>query len=134
MQVTPYLFLEGRCEEALDFYRAALGAEVTALMRYRDAPEGPPPAPGMAEKVMHAGFKVGGAEVFCSDGHCSGQPELKGFGLAVTLPDAATVERFMAALAAGGEVRMPATRTFFSPCFGMVADRFGVPWMLMAAG
>lgn len=134
MQVQPYLFFEGRCEEALAFYREALGAEVTALMRYRDNPEGMHGPPGSEDKVMHAEMRVGEVRILASDGMCAGATRFDGFGLALSLPDAAAAERAFGALGQGGEVRMPMARTFFSPAFGMVADRFGVLWMVMAGG
>jgi PhnB protein len=136
MQVQPYLFFDGRCEEALDFYRAALGAEVTMLMRFRDSPEPPPPGmvpPGAEGKVMHAAFRVGDATVMASDGRCGGTPAFQGVSLSLTVPDEAAAERTFAALAEGGQVQMPLDRTFFSPRFGMVADRFGVSWMVVVA-
>ena len=136
MQVQPYLFFEGRCEEALAFYREALGAEVTALMRFKDSPDPIPPGmipPGAESRVMHASFKVGETEILASDGRCGGQAVFGGFSLTVTVPDEATADRVFTALAEGGEVRMPLGRTFFSPRFGMVADRFGVSWMVYVA-
>jgi PhnB protein len=131
MNVQPYLFFDGRCEEALAFYREALGAEVTALMRFKESPE---PAPGMevvGEKVMHAAFKVGDTTILASDGHCAGKPDFQGFSLTITVPDEAAAERTFGALAEGGQVRMPLSKTFFSPRFGMVADRFGMGWMVI---
>ncbi|HSK75931.1 MAG TPA: VOC family protein [Thermoanaerobaculia bacterium] len=140
MQVQPYLFFEGRCEEAIELYRGALGAEVTALMRYKDSPVPPDPEqcaggtpPGSEDKVMHASFRIGETEVMASDGMCSGQPGFQGVSLSLTVPDEATAERFFAALGDGGQVQMPLAQTFFSPRFGMVADRFGVSWMIMVA-
>lgn len=134
MPIQPYLFCEGRCEEALGFYRDALGAEVVALMRFRDNPDGMYGPPGSEEKIMHAEMRVGDASVMASDGGCTEAPGFTGFGLAVTLPDEATVDRHFAVLAEGGEVRMPPGKTFFSPRFGIVVDRFGVQWMLLVAG
>jgi PhnB protein len=136
MPIQPYLFFEGRCEEALEFYRGALGAEVTMLMRNREAPEQPPPGmlpPGSENKVMHATFRVGDATVMASDGGCSGKPAFNGFSLSLTVRDEAEAKRRFDALAAGGQVRMPLGKTFFSPSFGMVADRFGVGWMVYVA-
>ncbi|MBD0274870.1 MAG: VOC family protein [Acetobacteraceae bacterium] len=136
MKVQPYLFFEGRCEEAIEFYRGALGAEVTALMRFRDSPDPPPPGmvPAGAEgKVMHAEFRIGDAAVMASDCRCSGQARFGGVSLSLSVPDEATADRFFAALAEGGQVQMPLGKTFFSPCFGMVADRLGVSWMLIVA-
>ena len=136
MQVQPYLFFNGRCEEAVEFYRSALGAEVTMLMRYKDSPDPPPPgmvAPGSENKVMHTSFRIGETTVMASDGQCQGRPNFQGFSLSLTVPNEAEAERLFAALADGGQVQMPLTKTFFFSRFGMVADRFGVPWMIVVA-
>ena len=136
MQVEPYLFFEGRCEEALEFYRKALGAEVVMVMRYKDSPEPPPPGklpPGSENKVMHATLRIGGTVVMVSDGHGTGQPGFQGFSLTLTVDDVATADRLFGALAEGGQVQMPLTRTFWSPRFGMVTDRFGLMWMVNVA-
>jgi PhnB protein len=136
MQVQPYLNFDGRCEEALNFYRGALGAEVTMLLRFKDSPEPPQPGmvpPGAEEKVMHASFRIGDSTVLASDGHCAGQPNFQGFFLSLTVPNDAEAKRLFAALADGGQVRMPLAKTFFSSNFGMVADRFGVGWMIYVA-
>jgi PhnB protein len=133
MEIQPYLFFDGRCEEAIAFYREALGAEVAMLMRFKDAPD-PAMAPaGGADKVMHAALQIGGTTVLASDGQCMGRPAFQGFALTLTAADEAEAERLFAALGAGGEVRMPMARTFFSPRFGMLADRFGVLWMVLVA-
>jgi len=136
MQVQPYLFFDGRCEEAVEFYRSALGAEVTMLLRFKDSPE--PPAPGMVppgaeDKVMHTSFRIGDTTVLASDGRCLGRPSFQGFSLSLTAPDEAEAERLFAALADGGQVQQPLIKTFFSSRFGMVADRFGVSWMIIVA-
>jgi PhnB protein len=135
MLVQPYVFFEGRCEEALDFYRRALGAEVTSLMRYKDSPEPPPPdtlPPGAEEKVMHASFRIGETTVMASDGHCQGPPAFQGFSLVIAVRDDAQAKQFFAALSDGGQVQMPLSKTFFASSFGMVTDRFGVLWMIIA--
>jgi PhnB protein len=134
MQVQSYLFFDGRCEEAVEFYRSKLGAEVTMMMRFKESPE--PPAPGMTppgseNKIMHCSFRIGGTEVMASDGMCSGKPSFQGFSLALSVPNEAEADRLFAALSEGGQVQMPLARTFFSPRFGMVADRFGVSWMVV---
>jgi PhnB protein len=139
MRVEPYLFFDGRCEEALDFYREKLGAEVLMLMRFKDAPpdDGPPPegcAPppsGSGDKVMHVSFKLGDTTLMASDGNCQGKPKFEGVSLSLTLPDDAAAERAFAALAEGGSVQMPIGPSFFATRFGMVADRFGVNWMVV---
>ena len=130
MQVQPYLFYEGRCEEALAFYRSALGAEVTMLMRFKESPDPGMVAPGTGDKVMHASFRIGETTVLASDGRCQGAPSFQGFSLSLTVPTEAEAERLFGVLSDGGQVQMPMTKTFFSPRFGMVADRFGVSWML----
>lgn len=136
MQIQPYLFFNGRCEEAIEFYRSALGARLEMLMRYRESPDPPPPGmlpPGWEDKVMHASLRVGEAVVMASDG-CTAEPGFSGFSLSIAPPDVAAAERAFAALAEGGKVTMPLGKTFWSPCFGMLTDRFGVNWMINVAG
>jgi PhnB protein len=136
MQVQPYLFFDGRCEEAIEFYKKALGAKVEMLMRFKDSPEPPQPgkcAPGADDKVMHASLRIGETMVMASDGECKGKPSFQGFALSVTAANDAEAERLFAALGDGGQVQMPLTKTFFSSRFGMVADRFGVSWMVIVA-
>jgi PhnB protein len=128
MQIQPYLFYNGRCEEAIEFYRSAVGAEVTMLMRYQDSPE--PTSHGGPEKVMHASLRIGDSTVLVSDGRCSGELRFEGFALSLTVADDAAAERALAALGNGGQVQMPLAKTFFSSKFGMLADRFGVLWMI----
>jgi len=133
MQVQPYLFFEGRCDEAIAFYRAALGAEVISLLRFKESPDPGMCPPGAGDKVMHASFRVGETTVMASDGRCAGTPTFQGFALSLTVRTEAEAERFFGALGDGGQVHMPLTKTFFSPRFGMVADRFGVSWMVYVA-
>jgi PhnB protein len=131
MQVQSYLNFNGRCEEALEFYRKALGAEVTMLMRFKDMPDPKPPSmAGSENKVMHARFRVGDTTLLASDGQCTGKPTFSGMSLSMTADNEAAAERLFAALADGGQVQMPLAKTFFSPRFGMLADRFGVSWMI----
>jgi PhnB protein len=132
MIVQSYLFFEGRCEEALEFYKKALGAEVTAMMRYSDSPDPESCAPGMENKIMHANFSVGETQLMASDGMCNGSPKFAGVSLSITAKDAADAERLFSALSDGGQVQLAMHKTFFAERFGMVADRFGVPWMLIA--
>jgi len=137
MQIQPYLFFDGRCEEALEYYRTALGAEVTMLMRYKDNPESSDKSkapPGSENKVMHSSLRIGDTTVMASDGHCSGKPSFQGFSLTLTVPNVAEADRKFAALADGGKVQMPLGKTFFSPRFGMLTDRFGVGWMVIVPG
>jgi PhnB protein len=134
MQVQPYLFFDGRCEEAVEFYRRALGAEVTMLMRFKESPEPPQPGmvpPGSENKVMHMALRIGDTTVLASDGRCMGKPSFQGFSLSLTVASEAEADRLFAALSEGGQVQMPLAKTFFSPRFGMVADRFGVSWMIL---
>jgi len=133
--IQPYLFFSGRCEEAIDFYRKTLGAEVEMLMRYSDSPEPPPPGmlqAGFEDKVMHATLRIDEAVIMASDG-CDDKSRFDGFRLSLALPTAAEANRAFAGLSDGGEVQMPLTKTFWSPCFGMVTDRFGVGWMVTVA-
>jgi PhnB protein len=135
MQVQPYLFFNGRCEEAIEFYKSALGAEVEAIMRYKDSPQPMPPgmlAPDWDNKVMHAAFKVGATSIMGSDGMGPGETEFKGISLTVSADSEAEADRIFAALQDGGQVQMPMDKTFFASRFGMVADRFGVSWMVIA--
>ena len=132
--VQPYLFFDGRCEEALEFYRTALGAQVDMLMRYKDSPETLPPGmvpPGYENKVMHATFRIDGNTLMAADG-CQASQSFGGFSLSLAVPTAAEANRAFAALADGGQVQMPLTKTFWSPCFGMLTDRFGLGWMISA--
>jgi PhnB protein len=134
MQLQPYLFFDGRCEEAVEFYRRTLGAEVEMMMRFKDSPEPPPNAtPDNADKVMHTSFRIGDTKVMASDGRCQGRPSFQGFALSLTARDEAEAERLFNALCDGGAVQMPLAKTFFSPRFGMVTDRFGVCWMVVVA-
>jgi PhnB protein len=133
MQVQPYLFFDGRCEEAAEFYRRALGAEVTMLMRFKESPEPAMAPPNAGEKVMHMSLRIGDTTVLASDGQCGGRPSFQGFSLSLTVPNETEAERMFTSLADGGQVQMPLTKTFFSPRFGMVADRFGVSWMIYVA-
>ena len=136
MLVQSYLFFDGRCDEALEFYRRTLRAEVTMLMRFKDSPEPHQPGmvpPGSENKVMHASFRIGDSTVMASDGRCLGKPNFQGFSLSLSVPNDAEAERLFAALGDGGQVQMPMAKTFFSSRFGMVADRFGVPWMIIVA-
>lgn len=133
MPVTPYLMFEGRCEEAIEFYKSAVGAEVQMLMRNSESPT--PPAPGVLpsgtdHKILHATIRINDSLLHASDGHCQGNPTFQGFTLSYTIDDASKAEKAFAALSNGGQVQMPLSPTFFSPSFGMLTDRFGVSWMV----
>jgi PhnB protein len=135
MIVQPYLFFDGRCEEAVDFYRSKVGAKVDMMMRFSDGPEPSQPGmvpPGAENKIMHASFRIGETEVMASDGRCLGKPDFQGFALSITAPTVPEAERLFAALSEGGQVQMPMGKTFFASAFGMVGDRFGVSWMVIA--
>jgi PhnB protein len=137
MLIQSYLFFDGRTEEAIEFYKKALGAKVEMVMRYKEAPEAPPPGmvpPGSENKVMHSSFRIGETVVMASDGNCAGKPAFKGFSLSITVANEGEADRVFAALGDGGQVQMPLAKTFFSPKFGMVADKFGVSWMVIVQG
>lgn len=131
MQVETYLMFEGRCEEAIAFYRRTLGAEVQMMMRFKEAPDRSMVQPGNEEKIMHASLRIGETRVMVSDGRCQGKPGFQGFALSIAAPDDATAKRLFDALGDGGQVQMPLSKTFFASSFGMVADRFGVTWMII---
>lgn len=128
----PYLFFGGRCEEALAFYKQAIGAQVDFLMRHNESPDSPPPGmlkPGFENKILHVSFRIGNSTIMASDG-CGESSQFGGFSLSLTLPTEAEAQQAFTALAEGGQVQMPLTKTFWSPCFGMLTDRFGMGWMI----
>ena len=130
MPIQPYLFFDGCADEAIAFYQRTLGAEVEMKLQYKDGPDPAMIPPGAENKVMHACVRIGGSPVLMSDGHCKGQANFQGFSLNLTAANEAEADRLFAALADGGQVQMPLSKTFFSPRFGMVGDRFGVSWMI----
>jgi PhnB protein len=123
---------DGRCEEAVEFYRKALGAKVEMLLRFKDSPNPEMSPPGSGHKVMHTCLRIGDTAVMATDGECQGKPGFQGFSLTVTAADDEDAKRRFAALAEGGQVKMPLAKTFFASSFGTVADRFGVSWMVIA--
>jgi PhnB protein len=133
MQVQSYLFFDGRCDEALEFYKNAVGAKVGMLMRFKDAPDQTGINPASENKVMHASVQIGDTMVLASDGRNGGQPKFEGFALTISANSEAETERLFNALAEGGQVTQPLTKTFFSPRFGMLADKFGVHWMILTS-
>ena len=132
MKVEPYLMFEGRTEEALQFYQQKLGAKVEAIIRFKENPEPKYNPPDSGEKVMHSLFRIGDAQIMTSDGNCTGKPGFQGFALTLNAANAAEANQRFNALADGGKVQMPLSETFFAKSFGMVADRFGVNWMVIA--
>ncbi|MPZ32789.1 MAG: VOC family protein [Rhodospirillales bacterium] len=135
VSVQPYLFFDGKCEEALEFYKGAIGAKVEMLMRFKENPDKPDPShmpPSSGDKVMHAAFRVGDTQILASDGECAGKTTFQGFGLALNAKDDAEAEKLFTAVGKGGKVQLPLTKTFFASKFGMVADRFGIMWMVIA--
>ncbi|MDE2023125.1 MAG: VOC family protein [Gammaproteobacteria bacterium] len=134
MQIQPYLFFQGRCEEAVEYYKKHLGAKQGRVVRYQDSPEPPPPGmvpPGYEGKVMYTEFRVGDTQVMACDDATTTITGFQGFRLSLSVSNEAEARRAFAALANGGEVNMPLAKTFFSPCFGMLKDRFGVGWMII---
>src|SRR5438552_15307440 len=134
--IQPYLFFNGNCEEAIECYRKGLGAEVEMMMRFKESPEPQPPgtvSPGFDNKIMHASFRVGQTTVLASDGDSLDKASFQGFSLSLSVPSEAEADRVFNALAEGGQVKLPLTKTFFSPRSGMVEDRFGVGWMSTVA-
>ncbi len=133
MHVQPYLDFNGRCDEALAFYQKALGAKVGMLMRWKDSPDKTMCTPQNADKVMHSQFQIGDTTVMASDGRAGGKPNFHGIMLSISANNEADADKLFAGLADGGQVQMPLGKTFFSPRFGMVADKFGVGWMVNVA-
>jgi PhnB protein len=133
MAITPYLFLDGRCEEAIEFYKKNLGAKVGMMMRFKEAPPDHKPTPGTENKIMHASISINGAPIMLSDGMAkTNSPEFKGFSLSLDAKDPGEGKRMFDALSQGGQVQQPLVETFFAKSFGMVADKFGVGWMIIA--
>jgi PhnB protein len=135
MKVQPYLFFEGRADEAIEFYKRAIGAEVVGLMRNKEAPDKPPPGmlpPGSENNVMHSALKIGESVIMISDGRVSGKPNFEGISLSLTVKQSTDAKRAFEALSDGGKVTLPISKTFFAPQFGMLTDKFGVSWMVMA--
>jgi PhnB protein len=134
MRVEPYLSFEGRCEEALEFYKKAVGAEVTMLMRFGESPDKSMLSPGSEKKVMHSSVKIGDSVVMATDGRNTGKANFTGISLSITANNDADAKRYFEALSAGGQVQLPLTKTFFASSFGMLADKFGVSWMVSTPG
>ncbi len=130
--VQPYLFFDGKCEEALEFYKTAIGAKIDMMMHFKEAPDQSQMQPNTGDKVMHAAFHVGNTQVMASDGHCAGKPSFQGFGLSLNAKNDAEAEKLFAAVGKGGQVQQPLVKTFFASKFGMVTDKFGVMWMVIA--
>ena len=133
MFIQPYLFFDGRCDEAIEFYKKALGAEVAMLMRWKDSPDKSMCTPANENKVMHSSVRIGDTTLMASDGRNTGNPNFQGFALSINAKDEADADKLFAALSDGGKVTMPMAKTFFSPRFGMLADKFGVNWMILVA-
>ena len=134
MNVQPYLSFEGRCQEALDFYKSAIGATIEVVMQFKDAPADVQMqiSPGSKNLVMHSSFKVGDTQIMATDGQCSGTSKFSGITLTINAKDVAEAEKLFAAVGNGGQVLQPLTKTFFASKFGMVADKFGIMWMVIA--
>jgi PhnB protein len=135
MNVQPYLSFEGRCEEAIEFYKGAVGAKVDMMMRFKEAPADQQGmiSPESKDKVMHAAFKVGDTQVLASDGRCTGKASFSGITLSISVDSAADADKLFNALSKGGQVTMPMSETFFANRFGMCSDKFGVAWMVINA-
>lgn len=135
MHVHPYLNFNGRAEEAIEFYKSALGAKVDMLMRFKDAP--PEACPGgsdmkaVAEKVMHATLHIGDSLLMLSDGRVQGAAKFEGVSMSLSVASDSEAEKRFVALSEGGKATMPLGKTFFASSFGMVTDRFGIPWMVI---
>src|SRR5215813_7904068 len=132
VSANPYINFEGRCEEALELYKKVAGAEVTMLMRCKEAPDGPTPKPELADKILHSAFRIGASTLFATDGYNNNVAKFEGVSIAIEVKDDAEAKQVYAGLADGGQGFMPLQATFFSPSFGMLKDKFGLTWMVMA--
>jgi PhnB protein len=132
MKVETYLFFNGRCEEALEFYQKALGAKIVNKMRFSDSPDKSQCAPGTLDKIMHATFSIGETQLMASDGRCEGQPKFEGMSLTIGVKSPEEAEKLFKAIGEGGQVQVPMMETFFATRWGMVADKFGVSWMVLS--
>jgi PhnB protein len=132
MKVQPYVFFDGKCEEALEFYKGAVGAKVNALMRFGEAPDQSQIKPESKNKVMHSAFQIGETEILASDGYCLGAPAFQGFALTIHAADNREAMRLFTAIAEGGKIQMPLEKTFFAAGFGIAVDKFGVSWMVIS--
>ena len=131
MELQTYLFFDGKTDEALDFYKKAVGAKPKMLMRFKDAPDQSMVSPGSADKIMHAAVDIGDTTVLMSDGRCTGNTNFQGFALSISAANEAEADKLFAALGDGGQVTMPMAKTFFAGRFGMLTDKFGVGWMVI---
>ena len=133
MDVQPYLSFEGRAQEALDFYKSAVGATVDVIMHFKDAPPEVQAqmSPDSREKIMHAAFRLGDTQLFASDGRCTGKASFSGVSLTINAASNEEAEKLFGALGKGGQVTMPMSETFFAYRFGILADKFGVNWMIL---
>jgi len=131
MKVQSYLFFDGKCDEALEFYKRALGAKVNALMRFGEAPDQSMVKPENKNKVMHSEFQIGDTVIMASDGYCNGKPGFQGFSMAIAVPTDAEAKRVFDAISDGGQVSMPLSKTFFASSFGTASDKYGVGWMVI---
>ena len=134
MKVQAYISFGGRCEEALEFYKKSIAAEVTSLMRWKDSPDVVMKSPpGYEEKIMNAAFRIGETQLMADDGMGEKEVEFKGMTLAIEVTDDAEAKRVFTALGEGGKVTMPLMKTFWTSSFGMLTDKYGVPWMVNVA-
>ena len=131
METQAYLFFDGRCEEAVEFYKTALGAEVGPMIRFKESPDQSMVAPGTGEKIMHGQMNIGKTTILVSDGRCTGNPGFQGFAMSITVDDPADCDKLFNPLAESGQIQMPLMETFFAKRFGMVIDKFGVMWMVI---
>ena len=130
MQLNPYLFFNGQCEEAFKFYADCLGGQIEAMMSHAGTPAEEHVPAEWRDKIMHARLSVGDQVLMASDAPPEHYQKPQGFSVSIGIKDPAEAERIFNALAENGTVQMPLQQTFWARSFGMCVDRFGIPWMI----
>jgi PhnB protein len=130
MQLNPYLNFNGQCEEAFRFYEQCFGGKIEFMMTHEGSPMADQVPKEWGKKIMHARLSVGNQVLLGSDAHGDCYAAPKGFAVSIDVTEPAEADRIFNALAENGTVQMPIQETFWAKRFGMLADRFGIPWMI----
>ena len=130
MRMNAYLSFRGDCEEAFEYYREHLGADVGQLFRYAGSPMADQAPADWGHKIMHGTVTIGGEPLMGGDVAPGDYQAPRGFSMSLALADTGKADRIFRALSDGGTVQVPMAETFWAARFGMVTDRFGIPWMI----